>query len=425
MSAPLDRASTAPAAITGIGAVSGCGFGVESLWRGLLAGESAVRPIERFDHRPHRTHQAAEVPLRSGEPSTPRGASWSCALRHASLCDRFALLAAAEALAQARLTVGGSPAGPVRASRIGVYFGSSTGGMLEAEQWFAAARVGHGRASITPMAAQQTSAPGEAIARAVLATGPVFTISSACASATLAFGSALDALRLGEVDIALAGGADSLCQLTYAGFNSLRSVDPEATRPFRAGRVGLSLGEGAAVLVLESVGHATARGAQPLALLSGAGGSCDAHHMTAPDPSGSGAARAIGAALRSSGLDPAQIDFVNAHATGTPHNDVAEWHALRQVFGPRAALLPIVATKGTVGHFLGSAGAIEAIATVLCLRHRTLHPTPAGGEIDPETPVDLVMGEPRPLPGARHALSTNLAFGGSNAAIVLSRAEAS
>ena len=404
-----------PAAITGLGAVSGCGFGVMQLWRGLLSGRTTVREVARFDHQLHRTHNAAEVPLFEW-PESKLEQSQN-APSHTSLCDRFALLSAREAWQQS-----GMPVPHNVQPRLGVFFGSSTGGMLEAEEWFAGMLGGSGRSRISSMAAQQTNAPGDLVARVFNAGGPVLTISSACASATLALGSALDALRAGEVDIALAGGADSLCQLTYGGFNALRSVDPIATRPFRADRVGLSLGEGAAVLVLESLDHAHARGATILGVLSGAGASCDAHHMTAPDPSGGGAARAIRAALNDAQLPPAAIDFINAHATGTPHNDAAEWAAFADVFGDRVASLPITATKATVGHFLGSAGAVEAVATVMCLREGVLHPAPVGGEIDPNAPADLVLGSPREDRTLRHALSTNLAFGGSNGAVVLSHA---
>jgi 3-oxoacyl-[acyl-carrier-protein] synthase II len=253
-------------------------------------------------------------------------------------------------------------------------------------------------------------------------TGPVQTISSACSSGALALGAALEAVRSGAVDVAIAGGSDSLCQLTYAGFNALRSVDERPCLPFRAARAGMSFGEGAAVLVLEPWEQVLARGATPLAELAGAGSACDAHHMTAPDPSGAGAAAAVSAALRDAGLPADAIDFVNAHATGTPLNDTAEWAALRRVFGERAESIPIVLTKAILGHLLGSAGAVEAVATVLCLRHGELHPAP-GPALDGELPVSLVLDRPLPLPDARAAVSTSLAFGGSNAALVFSRAD--
>jgi len=345
------------------------------------------------------------------------------------MADRFAVAAAVEAVRQAGLplpfeSLNGEPG----VSCVGVFFGSSTGGMWEAEAFFQDFLTMRRRSRLRHLASHQVNAPGDALARHLGVTGPVWTFSSACASGALALGAALEAVRSGEVEVALAGGSDSLCQLTYAGFNALRSVDEGPCRPFRAGRAGMSIGEGAAVLVLEPLARVLARGAVPLAVLAGAGASCDAHHMTAPDPSGTGAAAALEAALGDAGFAPEEIDFVNAHGTGTPLNDAAEWNALQRVFGARAAELPVTATKALLGHLLGSAGAIEAVATVLCLRHGELHPVPSGEPAasletpgaDP-VPVALVLDRPLPLPGARAAVSTSLAFGGSNAALVFSR----
>jgi 3-oxoacyl-[acyl-carrier-protein] synthase II len=398
--------------------VSGLGWGVAPLWRGLRAGCSAVGDFRRFDHQLHRTHVAAEAGDAPAELAGIPG--WS----RLSLADRFAVAAAVEAVLQA-----GLPASFGENSEVGVFWGSSTGGMWEAEGFFRDFVTDRRRSRLRDLASHQVNGPGDAVARHLGVTGPVQTVSSACASGALALGSALDAVRSGAVDVALAGGSDSLCQLTYAGFNALRAVDETCCRPFRAGRAGMSIGEGSALLVIEPLERVLARGAAPLAVFAGAGASCDAHHMTAPDPSGAGAAAALAAALADAGLDPAEIDFVNAHGTGTPLNDAAEWNALRRVFGARAAELPVTATKALLGHLLGSAGAIEAVATVLCLRHGELHPVPSGEA--PEAPEDsvpaeglpvaLVLDRPLPLPAARSAVSTSLAFGGSNAALVFSR----
>jgi 3-oxoacyl-[acyl-carrier-protein] synthase II len=403
-----------PVAVSGIGAVCGLGWGVEALWEGLRAGRAGFAPIRRFDPSQHRTRLAAEA----GEPPAELARSipgW----RRLSIADRFALFAALEAAGRAGLEVPFS-----EDITAGVYFGSSTGGMFESEAFFSdfLKHPSHPRkARLSALVSQQVNGPGDAVARHLGATGPVETLSSACASGALALGVALEAVRSGEVDVAIAGGSDSLCQLTYAGFNSLRSVDEVPCRPFRAGRAGMSFGEGAAVLVLEPLERALARGVRPLAVLAGAGSSCDAYHMTAPDPSGAGAAAALTAALGDAGLPPEAVDFVNVHGTGTPLNDAAEWQALQQVFGERAGRMPLVATKALIGHLLGSSGAIEAVATVLCLHEGELHPVGRDGEADPELPVSLVTGEPLSLPEARTAVSTSLAFGGSNAALVFSR----
>jgi 3-oxoacyl-(acyl-carrier-protein) synthase len=401
---PGERAGGEAVAITGLGAVSGYGEGTAALWQGLASGASAIGEFSRFEHATFRTQLASE----SRELAAPDEG------RRTSIADRFALSAAREALLQAGL--------PMHLAELscGVYFGSSTGGMFESESYFAELLGAPQRASrIGRLSSQQTCSPGESVGRAHAVHGPVQTVASACASATLAMGNALAALRAGEIDVAIAGGSDSLCRLTYAGFNSLRAVDARACRPFRTEREGMSIGEGAAVLVLESAASARARGARVLGWLLGAGASCDAHHMTAPDPEGAGIARAVTAALADAGLAASEIDFVNVHGTGTPHNDAAEANMLRAVFGDRLPHLPLTSSKGAIGHYLGAAGAIEAVATLLCFLHGAVHPTPGEGTVDPAMGLDLVIGSPRALAGARYALSTNLAFGGTNAAIIL------
>ena len=406
------RTESAPASrrivVTGLGVVSPWGWGLQPFLSGILSGETAIGPFSRFDHVRQRTHVAGEV------PPAPAGVRQRLAgLGRLSYADTYALSAAREALEQAGLT----PGGPGLA---GVYLGGSTGGLLESE-WYYERRLAGEDPPRRLLASQQLNAPGDAVARYAQARGPVETVSSACASGGLALEAALRDLRSGEADWALAGGSDSLCQITYSGFNALRAVSEVACRPFRQDRTGMSLGEGAALMVLEPLERAQARGASPLAELKGAGSSCDASHMTAPHPEGIGAALAIELALRDAGLISDDIDFVNAHGTGTPLNDLAEWAALCKSLGERAGRIPLTSTKGVVGHLLGSSGAIEAVATVLCLRGGKVHPTPGGGVVDPAAPVDLVLGQPRLTPGARFALSTSLAFGGANAALIFGR----
>ena len=408
-----DPGPSRPVVITGLGAVSPLGWGLGPLWDGLRAGRTAVGPFDRFDHSGHRTHVAAQVDLEAA-PRRPRGKPLRL-----SLADRFAVAAAREAVAGAGLDLGDCR------GRTGVYFGSSTGGMLETETYLAgllAALAGRGRLpAASLLASQQNNGPGDAVARDLGIGGPVQSVSAACASGAMAIGDAVQAVRRGEVEVAIAGGSDSLCQLTYAGFNALRAVDARPCRPFREDRAGLSLGEGAAVLLLEPLDRALARGARPLALVAGEAATCDAHHMTAPHPEGAGAAEAIRGALADARLDPAAIDFVNAHGTGTPLNDAAEVAALVAVFGDRVPDLPVTSTKALVGHLLGTAGALEGVVTVLCLFNGEVHPMP---DVDPGVPglrLRLVLGRPLRLARARHALSTNLAFGGANAALVFSR----
>jgi 3-oxoacyl-(acyl-carrier-protein) synthase len=375
---------------------------VPALCEGLRSGETAIREFRRFDHGAQRTHVAGEVGEAGGRVpgSWPR---WSWA-------DRFALFAAREAIGEAGLA-------PPLPPGAGVYFGTSTAGIYESEEYLIAAWQGR-RARRDLFASWQLDGPGDAVARALGVSGPVFTVSSACASAALAIEAALRDLRGGVVEVAVAGGADSLSRLTYSGFNAMRAVDERPCRPFRADRAGMSLGEGAAVLVLESEASAVARGVRPLAELRGAGASCDASHMTAPQPEGHGAARAMRRALEDAGVAAENVAFVNAHGTGTPLNDGAEALALASVFGARTAELPITSTKASIGHLLGSAGAIEAVAAVLCFRDGQIQPTAGPGPADPALGVRLVQGTPLRLP-AGVALSTDFAFGGANAALVL------
>ncbi|HEV8337878.1 MAG TPA: beta-ketoacyl-[acyl-carrier-protein] synthase family protein [Candidatus Polarisedimenticolia bacterium] len=412
----VDRAPARPrtVVVSGLGAVTPFGWNVPSTWNGLRSGKTSIGPFDRFDHSGYRTHVAAQVDLARAAPR-PRGKP-----ARISLADRYAVCAAREALSQAGL------GGGDWTRRAGVYFGSSTGGMLENERYFEALLAAEGGARrrlprMSILAPQQYNAPGDAVAREIGIGGPVQTVSAACASGGMAIGDALRAVRSGEVETAITGGSDSLCRLTYAGFNALRSVDERPCRPFRKDRAGLSIGEGAGVIVLEPLERVLARGARPLAVAAGEAATCDAYHMTAPHPLGAGAAEAIGAALADAQLDPGEIDFVNAHGTGTPLNDLAECEALASVFGERARELPVTSTKSLVGHLLGSAGAVEAVATILCLVAGEVHPMPAEGESDPAIGVQLVLGSPLKLKRARHALSTSLAFGGANAALIFSR----
>ena len=407
-------------AVTGLGAVSTWGWTVDDFWQGLLRGAPGIAEAEQFDVAGQRTTLASEV--RDSEArredlaelwSTPAARRWSRA-------DRFAVAAAVEAWNGAGLGIA------VEEGTVGVFCGGSTAAMSEGEEFFASLVRDHeSRPSIRYLASHQINGPGDATARHLGVSGRVETLSSACASGGLALGSALDALRRGDVDVALAGGADSLCKLTYAGFNSLRAVDSELCAPFHSERAGLNLGEGAGMMILETVERALRRGRTPLALLLGHGASCDAHHMTAPHPEGEGASRAIDAALGDAGVAPGDVLFINAHGTGTPLNDKAEGAAFARVFGERLDEVPVTSTKGLVGHYLGSSGAIEAVASVLGLFHGLVHPTPGRGAVDPEIPVDLVVGEARRVECASEqmgcAVSTSFAFGGSNAAVVLAR----
>jgi 3-oxoacyl-[acyl-carrier-protein] synthase II len=395
-------------AVTGLGAVSGFGWGVRPLLSGLFEGRVAIGPFTRFDSARYPTRVAAEA--KAPPASQRRSRSWASA----SWADRFAIAAAREAVAAAGL----SP--DLSARDAGLFFGGTTGGLFEMEALYADRRKsGFARGPRGPMRRLQVSRPGEAAARDLGIGGPVETIASACASATLAIGAALEALRTGEVALAIAGGADSLCRVTYGGFNTLRAVDERPCRPFRRDRAGMSLGEGAGALVLEPYDAAVGRGAPIVAEILGAGASADVHHMTAPEPSGRGAALALQRALEDAACPPGAVDLLNAHATATAANDPAEFSAYERVFGERVLQVPVLATKANVGHLLGGAGAIEAVATILCLAEQRLQPAPGRGDLDARSPVRLPgSAEPARLDVA---VSLNCGFGGANGALVLAR----
>lgn len=411
----MKQAPTTRVAVTGVGAVSTWGWGSKQLWDGLLSGKTGISERRYFSDVEFRTRIAAEVPEAPAEyPARHRNWARLC------MADRFAIAATEEALSRARL-------GPsLLDSDAAVLFGSSTGGMFESEEYYAQLRAAPDKSPpLKLLASQQVSSPGDAVARQFQATGPVCTISSACTSGTLAIGQAYEFVRAGDARMAVAGAADGICRITYGGFNSLRSVDERPCRPFRKDRAGLTIGEGGAVVILERWDDAVARGVEPLAELVGFGSSNDAHHMTAPHPEGRGAAQALSLAFENSSLTPGSIDFINAHGTGTPLNDAAEYQALSKVFGSRVREIPVTSTKCSVGHLLGAAGALEAVATVLCLRHQMLHPTAAAGEVDPEAPVRLVEAGAEPLSKIRAGVTLNLGFGGSNAALILTQDEGS
>jgi 3-oxoacyl-[acyl-carrier-protein] synthase II len=408
----IRRANDRRAVVTGCGAVSAAGWGVAALESALRSGRTAIGSFDRFNHAAQRTHLAGQVPEQGTRKAVRHCPQWN----RLANSDRFAVFSAAEAVDRAGL--------PRRFDgyAAGVYFGSSTGGMLEAERYLEElVRHPGSRPSRQLMASGLVGAPAEAVARHLGIEGPVETVSSACASGGLAVELALRAIRDSEVDVAFAGGADCLCLTTYSGFNSLRAVDERPCRPFRADRSGLSLGEGGAVLVLEELNHARARGAHILAEVLGAGSTCDANHMTAPQAEGRWAALAVERALADAGLGPEAIDVVNAHGTGTPLNDAAESCGLARVFGERVRALPIEATKGVVGHLLGAAGAVSAVAAILGLLDCQAHPAPGSGDVDPALHVDLVLDRPRSVPGMRASVSASFGFGGANAAVVWGR----
>ncbi len=393
--------------ITGIGLLTALGPDRETTWRRLIAGESGIRPITLFDTTGYRTKLAAQIDVASLQDPQP-----NLLPRHSTRATHFALLAAREALEDAGLTTHD-------AHPWGLVFGGGTAGLFEAEEFVARRlRDGFHARGLGAFLEVPQDAPADRVAAAFSLTGPRLTVTTACSSSTIAVGRAAEMVREGEVDVALAGGSDALCRLTFAGFNSLRAVDAEPCRPFDRRRKGLSLGEGAAVLVLEAADRARARGARPYAAVLGYGVTNDAFHMTQPEPTGAAWERTVRAALADGRTSPEAVDYINAHGTATEQNDPAECAAYARVLGARLARVPVSTVKGALGHCLCGAGGIEAAVTALAISRQTAPPTVGFAEADPTCPVDPVPGRGRAA-AIRTAISCSFAFGGNSAAIVL------
>ena len=399
-------------AITGCGVVSALGATARETWEGLVAGRVGIRPVTLFDTSRERTRLAAEIPaVDASRLFGPKE------LERASRGDRIGLLAATEAMGDSGLDLM-----EVDTGRAALVVGGGGGGLPQGEGYLEAVHAG-GRAP-RPSSALGffPAATADLIASRLGLRGGAMTIMNACSSATVAIGHAAMRIRSGELDLVLAGGVETLSRTTYSGFNALRLVDPDPCRPFDRDRRGLSLGECAAFLVLERLEAARGRGARIAAEVAGWGMSADGHHATAPHPDGDGIARAMRAALRVAGIDPGEVDHVNAHGTGTEQNDRVETRALKAVFGARAHLVPVVSIKGMVGHCLGAAGAIEAFATAMTIARGLVPPTAGLRTPDPECDLDYVPERARRCE-VRVAVSNSLAFGGNNGALVLRRAE--
>ncbi len=385
--------------VTGLGMLSSLALDREGTWAAMLAGQDGLGPLTRL-----------ALPL---EPAQIAGQVAMDPTRHQTLCERMALKALEEALD------GFQPGGD--SARIGVFQGAGTSGLPVAEA-FLEERLAGRRGRAAEPAFQGPCTVTDALARHLGATGPRSTVMNACSSSLLALGQAWERLAAGELDLALAGSAESLCRTTYSGFSCLKAVDPHKCRPFSRDRAGLNLGEGAVQLLLEPLDRARARGAVIFAEVLGYGASMDAHHPTAPHPEGEGAARAMAMALRVGRLAPADLDLISAHATATPANDGAECLAIRRALGAAADAISVTSTKSQFGHTLGAAGAFGTATSILALRDQVVSPTLRLEEPDPLCDLDCtpLWAKERQV---RAALVNAFAFGGNNASLLLKRWE--
>ena len=404
--------------VTGIGLVTPVGLNSESTWNSLVEGRSGIDYISLFDAEGYESRIAGEVDNFDASAALGR--------KEAKRLDRFsqfACVAALEALEHANLNMEKEDA-----DRVGVLIGSGVGGIITiSDQHKILLKRGPKRVSpfLVPMMLGDM-ASGQ-VSMMIGAKGPNFSTVSACATGADSIGEALEMIRRGRADVVIAGGTEAaICEIGVAGFNSCmalstRNEDPQgASRPFDSDRDGFVLGEGAGLLVLESLKHAEQRGANILAEMSGYGASSDAHHVTQPHPDGEGAARAMKWAIEDAGITPDKVDYINAHGTSTPLNDKYETIAMKRMYGDHAYDLAISSTKSMTGHLLGAAGAIEAAFTVLAIKNDIVPPTINIKNPDPDCDLNYVPNTAKKQ-AVNVAMSNSLGFGGHNASLVFER----
>ena len=406
--------------VTGLGATTPLGGDVASTWSAMLAGQSGVKALteEWVDMLPVRI--AAPVAVDPSEVlPVPQ-------IKRMDRSGQFALIAAREAWADA-----GSP--EVDPERMGVVIASGIGGVTTLLAAYDTLKE-RGARRVLPMTVPMLmpNGPAAVVGLELSARAGVHTPVSACSSGAEAIAYAVDMIRSGRADVVAAGGTEAAIHpLPLAGFAAMQALstrndEPErASRPYDKGRDGFVLGEGAGVVVLETLEHARARGAKIYAEIAGTGISADAHHMAQPDPVGAGASRAMADAVKAAGAQPSDVVHINAHATSTPVGDVAEVKAIRRALGDATDDICVTSTKSVTGHLLGAAGAVEAIATILALHDRTAPPTANLEDPDDDVSLDVVRGEPRQLPdGELLGLNNSFGFGGHNVALAIRTVEA-
>ena len=401
--------------VTGLGAVHGLGHDTATFWSSLVAGRPGIDRVHQFDPTPFATQIGAEV--RDWNPEAymdPKEARRNDRFTH------FGFAAAVQAVTDAGLEMDREDP-----DAVGVLIGSGIGGMLTYEtQLRKFHEAGPRKVSPFTIPALIGNICSGLVAIHYGARGPNFGVVSACAASTHAIGEAWHMIRRGDARVMIAGGAEAaVTPFAYATFCAMKAMstrndDPTtASRPFSLGRDGFVMGEGAGVLVLESLAHARARGARIYGEVAGYAATADAHHITMPDPEGKGLGQAMTRALRWAGIAPADVDYINAHGTSTPYNDKFETFAIKRLFGDHVKRLPVSSTKSMTGHLLGAAGGIESVACLKVLQQQVVPPTINLHEPDPECDLDYVPNVAREV-RVRTVLSNNLGFGGQNAAIV-------
>ena len=394
-------------AVTGLGAITALGEGWRATWERILSGQSGIAPVQAWDTARYRTSMAGEIksfdPLRH---FTPRQA------RRLDRCHQLAIVAAREAITESGLTNRYDP------GRCGIVLGTSLGGMLSGQHYHRAL-LNRGIHLWPLLYRYMNHVCADVLTAEFGFSGPRCIVSTACTASTIAMGMAIEMIRSGHADMVLAGGVDPLSDFSFAGFNSMQNVSRQPCAPFSE-PIGLNTGEGAAMFILERLDAAQARNATVHAEMLGYAYNADAYHSTSPDPTGQSQKRMFQQALDDAGCSLDEVDYVNAHGTGTIGNDITESRLLEQIFGSRAKAIPISSTKGALGHTLGATGAIEALLTVLAIEHNMAPPTANFTKARHGCTLDYVPNKARPAQ-IRVALSQNFAFGGSNAALVIGK----
>ena len=395
--------------ISGIGVISSIGFGREDFWNALISGTSGISTITSFDTSEFSTHLGGEV--KSFDPArylSPQK------IRSIGRASQLAIAAAKLALEDSQLKLT-----PEICERIGLALGT-TMGESQIFQGLNEAWVNEGQEAVDSAMLSMVSTDNlcKNLAAELKIKGQTCLIPTACAAGNYAIGYAFDRIRLAETEIMLAGGTDAFSRIAFIGFNRLLAVAPDRVRPFDKDRKGMMVGEGSGIMVIESLESALKRKAPVYAEILGYGLSCDAHHMTAPFSDG--IAEAIAKAIKESGISPEDVDYVNAHGTGTPANDKEECLAIKKVFGPHSRKLAVSSIKSMLGHTMGAASAIEAIACALAVKNDILPPTINFATPDPDCDIDCVPNTSRSQK-VNIALNNASAFGGNNAFLVLKK----
>lgn len=391
-------------AITGLGVFCSIGKNIKEYYQSLKEGRTGIGPMSLFDTSKYPCKIGAEI-----KGYSPNKFFGKKELKKISRTDQFALIASEEAVKASEIH-------SYPSEDVGVCLGAGAGGMFEAETYHREVLVkGKSKPSlIWPFIPSFTT---DRIAERFGFSGPKFTITTACSSSATAVGYGADLIRSGKCKVVLCGGSEALSELTFGGFNSLKAMDPFPCKPFDRKRAGMSLGEGAGILILEDFDEALKRGVEIYAEFLGYGIGGEAYHITAPEPTGMGEARIMREALEEARIAPSEVDYINAHGTGTPLNDKVETLSIKNVFKERAYSIPVSSTKSMVGHCLGSAGAIEAIASILSMVHRFIPPTVNHQEGDKDCDLDYIPEKSREM-GVEIVLSNSFAFGGNCTTLV-------